>query len=170
MAFGAEWRQPEAARSSTPVERVDASASAPEPTIPRRAVERLRHRADFVAAASGLKVPSQCFVLQARPRGDLGPPRLGFTVSKKVGGAVERNRVRRRLREVMRLSAACALKPGYDYVLVGRRAALAAPFDDLTAGVAAALRRISDGRAKGRGAGTSQRPGGNPEGGGRDKQ
>ena len=44
-------------------------------------------------------------MLQARKRSDEGPARFGFTVSKKVGNAVERNRVRRRLREIVRLSA-----------------------------------------------------------------
>ena len=67
-----------------------------------RALDRLRHRADFLAAAEGAKAPAATFVLQARPRGDDGPARVGFTVSRKVGGAVERNRVRRRLREVVR--------------------------------------------------------------------
>jgi ribonuclease P protein component len=50
-------------------------------------------------------------------------------VSRKVGGAVERNRVRRRLREVVRLSLPSRLQPGHDYVLIGRRAALKLPFE-----------------------------------------
>ena len=66
-------------------------------------MERLRQRADFLAAATGIKVPATAFVLQARKRADDGPVRFGFTVSKKVGNAVERNRVRRRLREIVRL-------------------------------------------------------------------
>jgi len=68
-------------------------------------MERLRQRADFLAAAAGTKVTAPAFLLQARKRGDEGPVRFGFTVSKKVGNAVERNRVRRRLREIVRLSA-----------------------------------------------------------------
>ena len=60
-------------------------------------MERLRQRADFLAAASGAKAPTAAFVLQVRARGDRRPGRVGFTVSKKVGNAVERNRVRRRL-------------------------------------------------------------------------
>jgi len=67
-------------------------------------MERLRQRADFLAAASGIKVSASAFVLQARKRMDNGPARFGFTVSKKVGNAVERNRVRRRLRDIVRLS------------------------------------------------------------------
>ena len=96
-------------------------------------MERLRKRADFVAAAGGIKVPVANFVLQARDRNDRGPVRVGFTVSRKVGNAVERNRVRRRLREVVRLNSGDALRAGHDYVLIGRRAALSAPFAELAA-------------------------------------
>ena len=72
--------------------------------------------------------------MQAHSRGDEGAVRVGFTVSRQVGNAVERNRVRRRLREIVRLSAAAdadCLRRGFDYVLVGRRAALAAPFGEM---------------------------------------
>src|SRR5689334_13638257 len=68
-------------------------------------MQRLRQRADFLAAAAGARAPVNGFVLQALNRREDGPVRVGFTVSKKVGNAVERNRVRRRLREVVRLSA-----------------------------------------------------------------
>ena len=105
-------------------------------------MERLRHRADFLAAASGAKAPTAAFVLQARKRGDSGPVRVGFTVSRKVGTAVERNRVRRRLKEVVRLSAATGLSSGHDYVLIGRRAALSLPFEQITEDFKRALRRL----------------------------
>jgi ribonuclease P protein component len=105
-------------------------------------VERLRKRVDFVAAAAGSKAPAAAFVLQARQRPDAGPPRVGFTVSKKVGNAVVRNRVRRRLREVVRLSDATRLRAGGDYVLIGRRAALNLPFEKLMAEFAGALTRV----------------------------
>jgi ribonuclease P protein component len=105
-------------------------------------VERLRQRADFLAAAAGAKVPTAAFVLQARKRMDSGPVRVGFTVSRKVGTAVERNRVRRRLREIVRLSAATGLSSGHDYVLIGRRAALSLPFEQITEDFKRALRRL----------------------------
>jgi ribonuclease P protein component len=105
-------------------------------------MERLRQRAEFLAAASGIKAPAAAFVLQARNRRDARPARFGFTASKKVGNAVERNRVRRRLREVVRLSAASRLRAGHDYVLVGRRAALDMPFDRMTKDFEEALRRV----------------------------
>ncbi len=95
-------------------------------------MERLRQRADFLAAAGGAKVATAAFVLQARERDDDGPVRVGFTVSKKVGNAVERNRVRRRLREIVRLTAAAGLRSGHDYVLIGRRAALSLPFERMS--------------------------------------
>jgi ribonuclease P protein component len=105
-------------------------------------MERLKQRADFVAAAAGAKVAASAFVLQARERGDERPPRVGFTVSKKVGNAVERNRVRRRLREVVRLTAAEWMRAGSDYVLIGRRSALMMPFDRLRAEFAGAFDRL----------------------------
>ena len=68
--------------------------------------------------------------------------RVGFTVSKKVGNAVERNRVRRRLREVVRLASPSGMQPGYDYVLIGRRRALELPFDRLVEDFNRALVRV----------------------------
>jgi len=107
-------------------------------------MERLRQRADFLtaAAARGAKVMTAAFVLQARNRGDDGPVRVGFTVSRKVGSAVERNRVRRRLREIVRLSAAAGLRGGHDYVLIGRRIALSLPFERMSEDFTKALRRL----------------------------
>jgi ribonuclease P protein component len=109
-------------------------------------MERLRQRADFLAAATGTKVPATAFVLQARQRTDTGPPRCGFTVSKKIGNAVERNRVRRRLREIVRLSGPERMHAGHDYVLIGRRAALKLPFARMTQDFEGALRRAHAGR------------------------
>ena len=105
-------------------------------------MERLRQRADFLAAAGGAKATTAAFVLQARERGEGGPVRVGFTVSKKVGNAVDRNRVRRRLRDIVRLADAAALRPGHDYVLIGRRAALSLPFEQITRDFEGALRRL----------------------------
>ncbi len=108
-------------------------------------MERLRQRADFLATATGKKVTASAFLLQARKRKDEGPVRVGFTVSKKVGNAVERNRVRRRLREVVRLTVGGRMRSGHDYVLVGRRAALNLPFDRMRQDFDGALRRIHEG-------------------------
>jgi ribonuclease P protein component len=105
-------------------------------------MERLRRRADFLAAAGGRKVATAAFVLQALGRADQGPVRVGFTVSKKVGNAVERNRVRRRLKDVVKRSPDARLQSGHDYVLIGRRAALGLPFDRIVEEFRTALRRL----------------------------
>jgi ribonuclease P protein component len=105
-------------------------------------MERLRQRSDFLAAASGVKVPTAAFVLQVRRRDDGGPVRVGFTVSRKVGTAVERNRVRRRLREIVRRTAATGLPAGHDYVLIGRRAALSLPFERIIEDFRRAMGRL----------------------------
>lgn len=105
-------------------------------------MERLKRRTDFRAAATGARAPASAFVVQARTRAEGGPPRVGFTVSKQVGNAVERNRVRRRLREIVRLTGPSALRSGHDYVLIGRRSALAAPFNQMMTDLDRALRRI----------------------------
>jgi len=119
--------------------------------------QRLRQRADFLAAATGAKAPVSGFVLQARDRREDGPVRVGFTVSRKVGNAVERNRVRRRLREVVRLSPADRMQTGFDYVLIGRRTVLDLPFNRLVEDFDRALARVH-GRAHGKSLGKSPAP------------
>jgi ribonuclease P protein component len=105
-------------------------------------MERLRKRADFLMVARGSRIPTTAFVLQALDRGDGGPTRVGFTISRKVGTAVERNRVRRRLKEVVRLAIRAGLPRGHDYVLVGRRAALSVSFDRLNSDFSRAVARL----------------------------
>jgi ribonuclease P protein component len=107
-----------------------------------RQLDRLRQRADFLAAASGLRVTTPGFIVQGRRRDDTGPCRLGYTVSKKVGSAVERNRVRRRLRELVRRNGAPLMQPRCDYVLVGRRVALSRNFGAMGDELSAALQRL----------------------------
>ena len=108
--------------------------------------ERLKKRADFVRAAKGARVNARAFALQARQRdgGDAAGPRVGFTVTKKTGGSVERNRIRRRLREVVRLTEALPLRPDHDYVLVARREALSQDFKALRRDLEQALTRAND--------------------------
>src|ERR1700730_14787758 len=109
-------------------------------------MERWSNGRDFPTTAAGASASTAGFVVQERRRGDDGPARVGFTVSKKVGGAVERNRVRRQLREIVRLSAAAGFRAGSDYVVVGRRAALGIPFARLAADFTGALGRLDRGR------------------------
>jgi ribonuclease P protein component len=83
--------------------------------------QRLKQRADFLRAASkGRKAAVHGLVLQALPRSDDGAARVGFTVTKKVGNAVIRNRTRRRLKEAARLLLREHPVSGVDLVLIGR--------------------------------------------------
>ena len=105
-------------------------------------MDRLKRRADFLAAASGPRMASAAFVVQSRRRDDTGPIRIGFTVTKKVGTATERNRVRRRLRELVKRADVISMRPHHDYVIVGRRAALERGFAAMLDDFHAALRRL----------------------------
>ncbi|GAB5378208.1 MAG: ribonuclease P protein component [Acuticoccus sp.] len=102
-------------------------------------MERLKRRAAFRHAARGIRVGREEFTLQAVARDDAAAaPRIGFTVTKKVGNAVVRNRIRRRLRALCDEEAG-AFASGNDYVIVARRAALTAPFAELRAELCGAL-------------------------------
>jgi ribonuclease P protein component len=106
-------------------------------------MDRLRQRADFLAVANGARTATAAFVVQRRRRNDNGPVRLGFTVTKKNGTATERNRIRRRLRELVRRLPEISLQPHCDYVLIGRRAALTRGFSDMLGDLSQALRRLN---------------------------
>ncbi|MTV29531.1 ribonuclease P protein component [Rhodoblastus acidophilus] len=112
--------------------------------------ERLKKRAEFLAAAKGRRQHQRCFTMQARRRSEAqgDAPRFGFTVTKKTGNSVIRNRIRRRFREIVRLHAAGDARPGMDYVLVGRIDALTAGFDDLRREFLSALHKIHSAERK----------------------
>ncbi|HYZ60936.1 MAG TPA: ribonuclease P protein component [Acetobacteraceae bacterium] len=100
---------------------------APDPKAP---ATRLTRRAEFLlVAGKGRKAPATGLVLQSLARGDDLPARLGFTVTKKVGNAVVRNRTRRRLREAARAVLAETPVRGWDLVLIGRDATRSRKFD-----------------------------------------
>lgn len=110
---------------------------------PVRPAERLKRRAEFLRVASkGRKAPVHGLVLQALARNDAGPARIGFTVTKKVGNAVVRNRTKRRLREAARLLLRTVPVQGVDLVIIGRDTTRARPFallvDDLRRALAKA--------------------------------
>lgn len=108
----------------------------------RSRLPRLKRRAEFVAAAGGARTGGRAVLMQALLRGDAAPARVGFTVTRKVGNAVERNRIRRRLRAAVERCAAAA-RPGCDYVLVARRPAITMSFEALVAELAAGFDRLA---------------------------
>jgi len=95
-------------------------------------VGRLKSRPQFLAVRAGESRRGRTFLLEVLDRQQPDTDaRVGFTVTKKHGNAVERNRMRRRLKEAVRQSAGFAMKPGHDYVIVARREVLTVPFAEL---------------------------------------
>jgi ribonuclease P protein component len=123
---------------------VAASDCRPEPVeaaSPR--IVRLKRRAEFLAAARGRRVSAPGFVLQAcRRQGGGDEVGIGFTVTRRVGGAVIRNRARRRLREAVRSIPGESFARGCNYVVVARAAALTCPFSQLRSDLEACLARL----------------------------
>ncbi|MEQ8401099.1 MAG: ribonuclease P protein component [Roseitalea porphyridii] len=94
----------------------------------------MRKRAEFLAARDGTRINGRTVRLEMRRRdpGEAGEtPRVGFTVTRKIGGAVVRNRAKRRLREAVRLAAARDMRPLHDYVIISKPDVLTAPFSAL---------------------------------------
>jgi ribonuclease P protein component len=112
------------------------------------ASSRLKRRAEFLrAAARGRKAAMPGVVLQAVQREDQGPARIGFTVTKKIGNAVIRNRTRRRLKEAARLVLATGEVSGVDLVLIGREATRTRGFADLQQDMRRALAKAGVAKA-----------------------
>jgi len=105
-------------------------------------MNRILKRVDFLAASKAARANAAPFSLQARDRKDDAGLRLGLTVTKKTGNAVERNRIRRRLRAAARAVLPQAGKDGFDYVVVARRAALTAGFSELTGGLENTIKQV----------------------------
>jgi len=108
--------------------------------VPGR-LPRLTRRGEFLRAAGrGRKIARPGLVLQALS-GTGGPLRLGFTATKRIGGAVIRNRAKRRLREAARLTLSVSPPEGWDLVLVAREATPTRPFGALLGDLRGALRQ-----------------------------
>jgi ribonuclease P protein component len=105
----------------------------------------IRKRADFLAANHGLRVARPGLVLLVRPNGGLGK-RYGITVTKKIGNAVVRNRMKRRFRELLRAALPLEGLPNHDHVVIGREGGIERDFSRLREELAAALARAAEGK------------------------
>ena len=115
---------------------------------PAFAIERLKKRADFLACAKAPSCARGAVVVQARPRSDDQPlVRAGFTATKRIGGSVQRNRAKRRMREAARAVLPAHAEPGCDYVLIARGGVLTRPWVRLLDDVKTALIRLAADRA-----------------------
>ncbi|MFM7028503.1 MAG: ribonuclease P protein component [Chakrabartia sp.] len=100
-------------------------------------------RSEFLAANQGKRAASGGLVLLVRDRADADPQiRVGFTVTKKIGNAVVRNRMKRRFRELARNILPEAGITGADHVLIGRASGVEKPFAALEADLRRALKMI----------------------------
>ena len=103
----------------------------------------IRKRADFLACNKGRRQPMPGFVLLVRSRDDGDPAiRLGITVTKKIGGAVVRNRMKRRFRALGRQVLAQAGIAGADHVLIGREGGVERDYALLATELEKALRKV----------------------------
>lgn len=123
------------------------SVCAPEKDAARKLPHKLSvlaKRRDFLLAARARRQGTPAMMIQARNRrDDSDTVRVGFTCSKKVGNAVARNRAKRRMREVARLVLPLQAKPGWDYVLIGRKDDTATRnFEALQSDLSAALKKL----------------------------
>ena len=110
-------------------------------------MERLLRRSDFLAAAKSPSAASLAVVVQCRARADEKPFRVGFTCTKKLGNAVVRNRIRRRMREAAQQILPELAKSKHDYVLIGRKGAENRPFEALRKDIISAITRLHAGVA-----------------------
>jgi ribonuclease P protein component len=112
-------------------------------------VSRLMIRADFLRLAKGRRYSTPGLVLQMQPApAPMDGLRVGFTATKKLGNAVARNRVKRRLREAARLVLPLFAQAGCDYVLIGREATASRLFPELLDDLKLALSKVHAARAQ----------------------
>lgn len=116
------------------------------------AIVTLKRRAEFQRVRGGARYSAPAFLLEckARPEGqNFGQdPRFGFTITKKIGNAVVRNRIRRRLRGAIAGMVQRSARPGFDYVIVARAPAFDCPFADLVADLETAFARTAKAGAR----------------------
>jgi ribonuclease P protein component len=113
------------------------------------AIGRLKTRAEFLHVKGGARFTAPSLVLQARRRDsgeaeDRHLARFGFTATKSLGGAVVRNRARRRLKEAVRLTGPTHAVEGYDYVLIAREGTVQRRFTELIRDLERALAKVHE--------------------------
>ncbi len=108
----------------------------------------IRKRSDFLAANAGLRVARPGFVLLARPNDGCGK-RYGITVTKKIGNAVVRNRMKRRFRELLWAALPEAGLADHDHILIGRAGGIERDFAALRTDLSTALARAAQGKSDG---------------------
>ncbi|MCB2112820.1 MAG: ribonuclease P protein component [Parvularculaceae bacterium] len=107
-------------------------------------LESLKKRRDFLAAQSGLRAHSPAFVLtRSKSANQSGETRVGFTVTRRIGNAVVRNRIKRRLRAAVGAVFSENAAAGFDYVLIARRSAATRNFASLLDDMKRVLLRLS---------------------------
>ncbi|MCH9765166.1 MAG: ribonuclease P protein component [Alphaproteobacteria bacterium] len=122
-------------------------------------LQTLKKRQDFLRVRGGRRCQNAAFVMETKPRESLastdadsssGPmgPRFGFTITKKIGNAVTRNRIRRRLKHAIGQLAKEFAQPGYDYIIVARRSAATEPYVDLKKALERCFQRVHDARVQ----------------------
>ncbi|MHA1544147.1 MAG: ribonuclease P protein component [Alphaproteobacteria bacterium] len=107
-------------------------------------IENLKTRSQYLAVAkvNNKKVTTGLVVQYLAATDETAPARVGLTVSGKTGGSVDRSRIKRRLRQVIKEILPGAARPGATYVVIGRRAALNRPFDSLKKDLQTALKAL----------------------------
>ena len=122
-------------------------AAVPSPEK-RQVPERLRKRPEFLRVAKGRRYFTPAFALQAAMRApddtSAAAARFGLTVTKKTGNSVQRNRMRRRLREAIKQASGMDARPGCDYVIVAQRETLSRPFAALIGDIEKAVAEINE--------------------------
>lgn len=157
MAFGAQAHESRADFALNPVSAMDIRMQRPLTILTRRA--------DFLAANKGLRIARAGFVLLALPNGGQGK-RFGITVTKRIGNAVVRNRMKRRFRALLREKLPTEGLPDHDHVMIGREGGIERDFSLLREELTVALARATAGkgdpprRPRGAGRGTGRGAGG----------
>jgi ribonuclease P protein component len=121
-------------------------------------VTTLKRHAEFQRVRKGARWAGPAFVLEAKERrhedwarpSEAPEPRFGFTVTRQIGKAVERNRIRRRLKAAVRDVGPDHARRDFDYVLIARKPALTSAFGAIVSDLVKALERVHRAPAKAR--------------------